>query len=139
MAVFANISILDDDLRKAKVDYLRYVNDDVSTGDIISLVKQEVYGELKAKCKEDYPSYDNSELDTLLEDVKDLPNEKNLTRRIATLCIAKLLEYNELYDQAAIYRQLAMQIPFTYYLDEGDDDIVGSTEVQTRQSVRIGR
>lgn len=139
MAVFTNIAVTDDDLRNAKVDFSRYVGDDISTSDIITLVKQEVYGELKAECKKDYPSYDNTTLDTLLVYVKDLPNEKNITRRIALLSIAKLLEYSELYDQSAYYRQLAGAVPLTYYLDEDASGTVGTSEVQTRPNIRMGR
>jgi len=91
-----NITINQTDLEAVKKDIVsRYLTDNDSYVTAVDAIKKDVYGELKAKLRNSYPSYSNAELDTLMEDVKDLPNEENLTRRIATLSVAKILEYNE--------------------------------------------
>jgi len=135
-----NITINQTDLEAVKKDIVsRYLTDNDSYVTAVDAIKKDVYGELKAKLRNSYPSYSNAELDTLMEDVKDLPNEENLTRRIATLSVAKILEYNDLLSEAAYYRQLANGIPLTYYIDTDESDTVESTEEATHSSVVLGR
>lgn len=140
MAIFSYITGISGQVKIVKSDIDRYIDEsNLDLTKVIEDVKKEVYRDLKAKATTEYPSYDNADLDTLLVDVKDLPEEKNILCRIANLVVSKILEHNELYDQASYYRSLALQIPLTYYIDTDASGAAGREEIQRHPSVVFGR
>jgi len=135
-----NITVNESDLADVKFDIVtRYLADDVSYYDIIDKVKQDIYAEIKLKLGAVYPSDTNAELDSRMDDIKDLPNEKCLTRKISHLAVAKILEHNDLLQDAAYYRQLANDIPLNYYLDADSDATADADELQFHSNVMLGR
>ena len=135
-----NISVSTQDLREVKNDIIsRYVADDMGAQTSIESAKKDVYAELKLKLKGLYPEKSNSDLDTFMEDIEDLPQEENLSRRIARLAVAKILEHNDMLSEAAYYRELANALPLTYYIDSDGSGDAGSDEEVIHENVRLGR
>ena len=134
------ITITRPDLLDVKADIIdRYVRAPLVWTDVVDVIKREVYSMLKAKIRGDKPDYTNAQIETYMEDIKDLPNEKSITRLISTLTVAKILEHNDLNEEAAYYRQLAQSITLDYYIDEDDDDTVGDNERKSHKKTVLGR
>jgi len=138
--MLTNITVTLSDLQSVKSDIVeRYDPDNTIFSGAITAAKRELYGRLKLKLQAEYPDYDNTELDTLAGDIKDLPNEQYLKWNLSHLAVAKILEHNDLVSDAAYYRQLAGQIPLIYYLDTDDSGTVGTTEQVIHHNVVFGR
>jgi len=135
-----NITITSADLIDIKADIIdRYVRTPLVWADVVDVIKRDVYSSLKMKIRGIKTDYTNAQLDTYMDDIKDLPNEKNLTRLISTLSVAKILEHNDLNEEASYYRQLAQSIPLDYYVDADEDSAVGTDERETHKNVVLGR
>jgi len=142
MAVLANIIVGTTQLQEIKPDIEAYLFDGQSDFSAeIQYAKDLVYLKIKAdiKTKSAYSTYTNAEIDTLLEDVKDLPEETPLVKIISNFAIANIMRQNKEFDEAEIYESQAEKIQLDYYIDEDSDAVVDDEEMQRTQYVVFGR
>ena len=124
-----NIEIGWTDLQKEKHDIVdRYDSNKEIFNNAITSARRDLYAQLKKKLQGDYPGYDNTQLDSLADDIRDLPNEEYLKTRLVFLTIANIFEQNDLLMEGSYYRQRADSVDIRYYIDSDDSETVSSEE-----------
>lgn len=102
----------------------------VSFDDIISRAKTKVYTDVKDDYISEYSYLTNSEIDTALAKVKDLPQEQFLKERIAKLAIAEIYLINEDREGFLLWKEEAYNVPLKYYIDADDSSTAGLLELR---------
>lgn len=141
MAVLANITVADSDLEKFQPNISNYLfeyQDDFS--DIITRIKEDLYGRIKSYEKQNYSGYSNAEIDEAMENIQDYSEEKFLYKIICCMTIAEIFRANRMYDDADAWDNKAKEIPLSYWIDEDEDSIADANEDQPLQPrVKFGR
>ena len=139
MAVLENITITTADLEAVcpGIEDLKFDNQE-NFNKIIESQKQILYGKIKQDYLGDYKVSDqlgsynvygtNASVDTILEDVKDFPEEEYLKNRLMNMVIADIFKQNDKYEKMDVYAGAANSFPIKYYIDADLDDVVGVNE-----------
>ena len=115
MAALDNITVGTTQLQAVRQNITDYLYDGQSDFSAqITEMKKQVFAEIKEHEKQNYTSYTNAELDTLLGKIKDMPTEGTLARKIATLTVAKIFADNRMYEDSEYYNSEAAAIPLAF-------------------------
>lgn len=139
MSILANISVVDADLTNIKGDIANYKFSGQSDfTNEISSAKRKIYRELKAEYATLYPSYTDTELETHLDNVKDLPSQY-LKDGVVYQSLANIMLANEMPELAGYYLDMAKAIPLKAYVDEDSDSVVDDSEELYAPRATFGR
>lgn len=139
-AVLANISITTSDLKAVRPDIEQYLfPGETDFSKAILQCKKELYSEIKLQERSRNLEKTNAELDTYLEDLKDLPKEECLKQRLKYMVVATAFRDSRLFNEAEVYASRAKAMPLQYFIDADDDDAAGDDEVESNFEVRFGR
>lgn len=139
MSILANITIADADLANIKGDIDNYkFSGQANFTNEITIAKRKVYRELKVEYANLYPSYTDAELETKLDNVKDLPSQY-LKDAIVYHVLADVMLANEMTDMAQYYKDIAKSIPLKAYVDEDSDSVVDDSEQLYARRAMFGR
>ena len=140
MAALDNITVGTTQLQAVRQNITDYLYDGQSDFSAqITEMKKQVFAEIKEHEKQNYTSYTNAELDTLLAKIKDMPTEGTLARKIATLTVVKIFADNRMYEDSEYYNTEAAAIPLAYYIDDDSDDTLDIDEDSKFNNVVFGR
>ena len=105
----------------------------------IANAKREVYRKLKKDYWSDNPSLTSAEVDTALEEVKDIPNLDTLKDNIVFTALANVMFANGSLELSQVYQQKAEDTHIDYWVDEDSDSTVEDAEIYKPLAVSIGR
>lgn len=106
----------------------------VDFDDLIKEAKREVYRLVKNDYINEYDyggHLTDAEINSALENVKDLPIEQNLKDKIALRVVIKILLQNEHTENLEYIYNQEQSIPLKYYIDKDQDSVVDYTEETT--------
>ena len=140
MPILDNITVVDSDLSDVKgdIDDYKFSGQSNYTTQIAN-AKREVYRKLKKDYWSDNPSLTSAEVDTALEEVKDIPNLDTLKDNIVFTALANVMFANGSLELSQVYKQKAEDTHIDYWVDEDSDSTVEDAEIYKPLAVSIGR
>tara|TARA_Y100000310_G_scaffold342203_1_gene444253 strand:- start:91 stop:513 length:423 start_codon:yes stop_codon:yes gene_type:complete len=140
LSILDNITVVDSDLSDVKgdIDDFKFSGQsDYSTQ--ITTAKREVYRRLKKDYWKDNPALTSAEIDTALEDVKDIPNLETLKDNIVYTALANIMFANGILELSQVYQNKADDTQIDYWVDEDSDSVVEDAEIYKHSAISIGR
>ena len=137
MSLLENIVVTQQDLETLVPDIASMKfseNEDLTS--FINEAKRKIYGMIK----EDFRSHSgnpiffaseygtNDSIDTVLENVKDLPLELYLKNKVMRLTVADIFRANQMYVEAEVWDGEFLRVPLKYYIDDDGSGTVGYDE-----------
>jgi hypothetical protein len=140
LPILDNITVVDSDLSDVKgdIDDYKFSGQSNYTTQIAN-AKREVYRKLKKDYWSDNPSLTSAEVDTALEEVKDIPNLDTLKDNIVFTALANVMFANGSLELSQVYKQKAEDTHIDYWVDEDSDSTVEDAEIYKPLAVSIGR
>ena len=81
----------------------------------------------------------SAEIDTALEDVKDIPNLETLKDNIVYTALANIMFANGILELSQVYQNKADDTQIDYWVDEDSDSVVEDAEIYKHSAISIGR
>ena len=131
-----NITVVISDLQRFVPDINDYkFSETVNFDQVINEQKRKLYGMVKEDYRGGYNTvdsfyseYGSDSVDTILENIKDYPQEQYLKNRLIRMSLAEVFRSNKEWDDMSVWEEEANKIPIKYFLDTDDSGTVGFDE-----------